>query len=365
MEIPEGLILSRSKGMRYLKSYVLPGKHIGMYGNFGHGDLGDDACFYTARDLIGQELLPVSKRAYVFNPRSYKAFVVGCGGSLRWESPYLPRRLLRKEKWPFPVVLFSAGVNRDFDAVFSEEAINQIKNLCRICDYLSVRDPLTKRFLNELGFEDVHLLPDIELLTRGEPKDFGYTKSGFTVGIAISPHSEFSTSLVEEITGAFARFTDYLTESGMRVVYLPFENGASANTREAGMYTAIAKRLVHPDAATFFKDDITPQQMKYAIGAYCDVCVCMRLHAAVFALGAGVPFLTVSFNDMHRGFLELTDMRDYELTLGKDFSFFELKRGFKRLMQNKDELDKKIGNKRDELAGMIHQEITYIKSVMG
>jgi len=75
--IVKDLKLSNSKWMRYARSYLVPPgiKANGFYGNFGHGDLGDDASFLVAQKLLECDLMPVSKRCYAFNPRILKSFL--------------------------------------------------------------------------------------------------------------------------------------------------------------------------------------------------------------------------------------------------------------------------------------------------
>lgn len=355
-----------SKFLHYLKAYLpfWQKKRIGFYGNFGHGDLGDDACFIAARDLLGEDLSPISKKCYAFNPHMLKGFLIGGGGAFRWESPYLPRRIFKKDKWDFPVILFSTGLNCDYHRQFTEETKDKIKKLCRLCTYITVRDRITQKFLNDLGFNNVNILPDLELVLREKPREFNFHKKRFTVGIVLTAHSEFDLSTFKKIEDVFSQFTDYLIDNGKDVVYLPFEDPTSENPREKQLIQSIVKRLNSQDRVRILGEGASPQEVLFAIRNYCDVMVCMRLHSAVFSTNAGIPFLCISYNLMHNGYLEMLDSQDLELEFLKDFSFKALKNKFEYVLNNSNAIKSRIVEKRDYLRSIIYNQISHIKNIL-
>jgi len=356
------LKLSDSKFVRYFKSYVmLQGKHVGFYGNFGHGDLGDDASFFVARELLGSDLLPVSKRSYAFNPRILKALLIGGGGNLRWESPYIPRKLLTQEHWDFPIVLFSAGVNCDFNKEYSKDSIDQIKELCKRCEYITVRDRISLNFLHDLGITDAALLPDLELLLKEIPREFDFVKSKKTIGIVVSPHSEFDSALVNSIAGTFVEFINFLGEKDYDTILIPFDSQISENTREWKLIEMIKNGIKDDTHFNVLPRNVSPGETLYAIRQYCDAMVCMRLHSAIFATNAGVPFISLSFNLMHKGFMELLDLNECELNLYENFSFDSLKEKFLHLMNQQDSVIDQLAAKKSELTALITKEVKTIQ----
>jgi len=356
----------KSKFSRYLKSYLpfWQKKKIGFYGNFGHGDLGDDASFTVARDFLGEDILPISKRCYAFNPHILKAFLIGGGGILRWESPYIPRRILTKKKWNFPVILFSAGINCDYNREFTKETKDKIKRLCEACDYLTVRDKISLKFLNNLGFNNVSLLPHLELALKEKFKNFGFNKERSTVGIVLTPHSTFTTHLFAKIRDIFTQFTDYLTDEDKDVFYIPFEKKISENIREGELIQGIMKKIKNKNRVNLLDGNMEPEEILYFIKNFCDSMVCMRLHSAVFSINTGLPFLCVSYNLTHRGFLEMLDATDLELSIFDNFSFDAIVDKFEYVSNNYSILKEKILNKREMLKSMIDKEISYIKSIL-
>jgi len=353
----------KSKLLRYLKSYLpfWQNKKIGFYGNFGHGDLGDDASFISAHELLNNELLPISKRCYAFNPAMLKSLLIGGGGILRWESPYIPRRILEKKSWNFPVILFSAGINCDYNKQFSLDSENKIKKLCSACSYITVRDQITRKFINNLGFNKVSVLPDLELILKERSKKLDFKKDARTVGIVLSPHSEFASGTFKSIIDAFSGFTNYLTEKGNNVIYLPFEKKISENTKEYEITKEILKAIKFPQRVKILEEYLEPDEMLYAIRNCCDVMVCMRLHSAIFSVNAGIPFICISYNLMHKGFLEMMDMQDLDIPLFDNFSQGSLIEKFEYLLKNYSEISQRLIHKKKILTNMIYKEISYIK----
>lgn len=356
------LKLADSKFLRYLKSYIfLQGKHVGFYGNFGHGDLGDDAAFWVAQKLLGDDLLPFSKRCYAFHPRVLKALLIGGGGILRWECPYIPRKLLEKDQWHFPVILFSAGVNCDWGKEFTRESLDEIKKLCDLSCYLTVRDEYTREFLHHLGYVDVHILPDLELFLEESRRDIGYEKKGKTIGIVLSSHSEFNKDTMRDIIQSFVEFTQYLTQEGYHVIFLPFENHLSENKNEKIMFSEIKQRLGNKERVTFLPNNFSPQEILYVIKEYCDMMVCMRLHGAVFAANAGVPFVCIAFNQMHQGFFKMLQWEEGAICSLNDLSSWKLKQHLRYLIDHYDDLKTQLIKRTGILRWDIQQEIEKIK----
>ena len=356
----------RSKLVRYLKSYLpfWQKKKIGFYGNFGHGDLGDDASFIVGRDLLRENIMPISKRCYAFNPHILKGLLIGGGGVLRWESPYLPRRVLKKDKWGFPVILFSAGVNCDYSKEFTKETKDKINKLCDICDYITVRDRISQEFLNNLGIDHVSILPHLELALKEKPREFDFPKEGFTVGIVLTPHTEFGSYTFKKITDVFLQFTDYLTNSGNNVIYIPFEGSIHGSTKEGELIQEIMKRSKNKDRIKALAEGVQPPEVLFAIRNYCDIMVCMRLHGAVFSVNAGVPFICVSYNLMHKAFLEMLGASDLELSILEEFSFELLRNKFEYILKNYNSLAAKLVEKRDYLRDLIYREASHIRSIL-
>jgi polysaccharide pyruvyl transferase WcaK-like protein len=356
---------NKSKTSRYLKAY-LPfwKKEVGFYGNFGHGDLGDDANFGVARDLLKINLLPISKRCYAFNPGILKGLLIGGRAVLRWESPYIPRRLLKKDKWGFPVILFSAGINCDFSTDYSEEAKKKIASLCSKCTYLSVRDELSKRFLSDIGFSKVNILPDLELALKEKYKECSFKKKGFTVGIVLTPHSEFTSSTFEKIADNFVEFTNYLTDQGHNVLFLPFEGDIGGDPKERVLIEGIVGRIRNKEKVRIVQGGLEPGELLFIMKKYCDLMVCMRLHSVVLAVNAGLPFFCISYNLMHRGFLEMIDSFDLELPLSDGFSLQLMEEKFNYVRKDYNNIQKRIEIKKDYLLNLMQKEIETIKELL-
>jgi len=341
-------------------------KRIGFYSNIGHGDIGDDAAFYVAQTLLGADMFPLSKKCYAFNPRMLRALLISGGGALRLESPYIPRRLGDKQKWPFPVALCGVGVNCDYGKTYTEETKDKIRRLCACADYIAVRDQYTVRFLRELGFPDVRVLPDLDLALSEEPMQSPLiaAKKKYTVGIVLTPHSEFGDKTFAMMIDVFAKFVSFLADQGNAVVCFPFEGVTSDNTRERDLIAAIRSRVTKPEHVHVCSAHVSPHQLVYIMRTACDLMVCMRMHSAVFAAAAGVPFIGISYNMMHDGFFEMIGATDRNIRLHDQFSFETLQDAYQYVVCHYREIKQQQDEKRDILRTQIYNEIAHIRKVL-
>ena len=76
---------------------------------------------------------------------------------------------------------------------------------------------------------------------------------------------------------------------------------------------SISKAVKSPDRIKMVSNQLAPQEILHIIKKHCHAMVCMRLHSAIFAANAGIPFICVSFNTMHTAFVEMVDMTDFEI----------------------------------------------------
>ncbi|MDD3296598.1 MAG: polysaccharide pyruvyl transferase family protein [Candidatus Omnitrophica bacterium] len=356
----------KSKFLRYFKSYasLFSKERTGFYGNFGHGDIGDDAAFFAAAKLLDTSILALSKRCRAFNPGKLKALLIGGGGLLRWEAPYIPRRILLRDKWRFPVVLFSAGVNCDYGCEFRKDAKEKIKRLCEVCDYITVRDKVSQEFLKSLGVGKISILPDLELSLDGNPKTLEHDKKDSAVGIVLTPHSQFPAAVFDKMIKVFSQFSDYLADRGRNVLYIPFEASGSYDTKESEITKEVINNVKNKSRIGMLKPSSDPRELLFNIRSHCDFMVCTRLHSAVFAVNAGIPFFCVSYNLMHKGFLEMIDSPELELSIFEEFSFDNMVDKYEYVISNYKALEEKIINKKYGLSLLTENEIKKVKAII-
>ncbi len=335
-----------SKGFRYIRSYLSFSKRVVFYGGFGHGNLGDDAAPVVARKLLNMPIRLASKRNYAFVPHAVKTLLIGGGGIFHWQAPYIPRLLLKKEKWKFPVIVFSAGINCDYYRTFSEGAIEKIKKLCNLADVLAVRDELTLSFLRSFGVnKKINIIPDLALALKEEPVEPGFKKEGFTVGIATAAHTEFTTNKIHESAAIITDFVNYLFNKGYRVIFLPFQISETDKMDERRIASELIGGARDANNITLVNHAYSPSQMLYVMKHYCDFILGMRLHANVFSANAGIPFLSLSYNIKQNAFLKMLDLSRLNVPLTHRFCLDVLKNKFEETMQDYN-LIKECINKR-------------------
>jgi polysaccharide pyruvyl transferase WcaK-like protein len=227
-----------------------------------------------------------------------------------------------------------------------------------------VRYLATKRFLDDLGCSNVRVLPDIDLMLNEEPCDSTIDNSKPCVGIVLTPHSMFSDETFRKIETEFLKFVNYVTREGKQVIFFTFDNPDAGDAKELELIHAIKSRATTPDMIFTFDKAQSPHQILYGMKKYCGTMVCMRMHSAVFAANAGIPFICVSYNLMHKGLVEMLNMHEYEIELDEFFSFERIKDRYLKLVNNYDELKSNLVLRRNELIQNIHNEVKIIKGIL-
>ncbi|MFC1809088.1 polysaccharide pyruvyl transferase family protein [Candidatus Omnitrophota bacterium] len=353
------------KARYYAKSFIpFWDRRIGFYENFGHGDLGDDTAFEVAEQKINQPLLPLSKRCNAFVPYRLKGLLIGGRAVFRWESPYVPRRLFSRKRWPFPVVLLAAGVNRDFNVEISRETKNMLCSLVDRCDYLSVRDLMSQRFLSDLGIYNTAIVPDLELALKPVSWELPFSKEGPTVGITVSPHSAFKEKIIERLITSIVTFIDYVNQGDQNVVFFPFDQIGADSTREKDMIANICKRVKNPQRVKVLQQHVSPGEMLFAIKELCDRMICTRLHSVAMATNAHIPFVVISFNDMHKAFLEMVELKECEISLFDELSAEKLILKDEYVVSCYNKIQDQLKKRHYKLSQMIEKEFLTIKKVL-
>lgn len=350
----------KSKCLRYLKSFLYLGKKVGFWSNFGHGDIGDDTFLFEAEKLFRKKLLPVSKRCYAYNPSMYKVLLIGGGAPLRWEAPYIPRRLLKAQKINFPVVLFSLGINCDYGHDYTEETKEKIMEMCSKADYITARDNFTKNFLTDLGVKDINILPDLELMLEPAELNLDVKQSRKTVGIVLTPHSAFDNKQFSKIENLFVEYINYLDEIGFDVLIIPFDDYNVEDKKESELIKSIVDKVDNKEAVQVLANNLSHEQLLACIKEKCHVMTCMRMHSAVFSLNAAVPFYCISYNYMHKALMEEINLAELELPLDDIVSVDTMKNKFNYLLDNYESVQKTLEMEKSRLRGLIIDQCKYI-----
>jgi len=281
-----GIKKAAFKSLRYIRSCIkfCGKKTVCFYGAFGHGNLGDDAAFISGKNMLNTNIVPLSKRLYSFRPHAIKVLFIGGGGIFHWDSPYIPRMLLKRKQWHFPVIILSGGINCDYCRKFEIDAVNKIKKLCYMSNLITVRDEVTRKFLLACGIKkEIKIIPDLALALKEEaPAGANFKKDSFTVGISLATHTEFTSRKAQGIKNIITQFVRHLVARGNRVVFLPFQFKRYDEINEIKVSKEIADEVGYKERIISLRNKYSPGQMLYIIKNHCDFILGMRLHANVF-----------------------------------------------------------------------------------
>ena len=349
------------KGWRYIKSYLTISKKIGFYGAFGYGNIGDDASYFALKDFMKMDIRPLSKKLYAFNPLVLKAMLVGGGGIFHWNAPYFPRRILMKDKWDFPIIILSAGINCDYLCKYTSEAIKKIRRLCNISTLITVRDSLTRDFLLNLGVKKkIRILPDLALILREKKVNLPFKKDSFTVGISLAAHTEFTKRKNKELVFLITKIVNYLISKGHQILFLPFQICEYDKIDERKIFWQLIQNVEDKEKLYILDRYYSPPEMLYIIKNYCDFILGMRLHSNIFAANSDTPFISLSYNIKHKAFLKMMDLSMLDIPITSPSLLKEFRAKFEEIIKNYDSIKSKITVQKEFLQEVIKKEIQYI-----
>lgn len=193
--------------------------------------------------------------------------------------------------------------------------------------FVFVRDPISykyvKEFVPDVGVKlamDSALQHDIDVKKYGaiydqytELKDFveGHKKC---VGITITDlkwhPTHGKTEISIKINEVFQKFVDTLTSKGYGVVFIPQLYGISDDATYMSGF--VKPKYTFVVNSTEDKYDAYFQQ--YVIGRLYAV-VGMRYHSNIFSAKMGTPFVSVSYEQKMRGFMDSTGLSEYCIDL--------------------------------------------------
>lgn len=137
--------------------------------------------------------------------------------------------------------------------------------------------------------------------------------------------------------GEIARFLDHIVESHADVLFIstgPFARGGEAG--DVTLMRSVRKQMVHGEACTVFEDEPSPAQLKAIIGL-ADFMIAGRLHAGIFAMGQGVPTLSLSYGRKSQALMTEMSLPDAAYSLAH-FSYDTLRERFDTLFSERDQL---------------------------
>lgn len=246
--------------------------------------------------------------------------------------------------------------------------INKRKNIMRkwilnSAETIVVREAISKKYLQSLHLKkDVTVTLDSafqtpingvvyeeELQKDRELAEFFNTDKK-VVGITITPLSgnpayANEVGLRDRIIDCFSRFVEQLDKDGYKILFVPQLFGKT-NDYNFMSECAVSKNsyVMQPTHDCFFQ--------QYVIGKL-HMVFGMRYHSNIFSAKMGTPFVSISYEQKMKGFMELTKLSDLCLDI-KDLTYDKLIEKYKFLVENYDYYKKYLSEKKVELTNLSH-----------
>lgn len=219
------------------------------------------------------------------------------------------------------------------------------KRILRGAKFVFVRDPISYKYVKEFVPDvDVKLAMDSALQHNIDTKKYEAIYGSYTelkqffdnhqkcIGITITDlkwhptHSK--TGISVKINDAFHKFIDSLISERYGIVFIPQLYG----TADDVSYMSNFMRPDHTFIISASEDKYDSYFQQYVIGRLYAV-VGMRYHSNIFSAKMGTPFISISYEQKMRGFIESIGLNDYCIEL-KDLTYENLIEKFKQLEDN-------------------------------
>ena len=253
---------------------------------------------------------------------------------------------------------------------------NRIRKVLRNAEVICFREEISKGYFDELktgkkaivtldsAFQHpVAIEPSERLLIRDAALLRFLDMHERVVGITITDlswHREYrDTDITVTIRDTFTQFIDMLCEKNIGVLFIPQLFGMSDDSSYMTSFAGENTFVVANDYDCYFQQYLISRL--YAV-------VGMRYHSNIFAAKMGTPFISVSYEQKMKGFMEKADLNRYcipiaELSCERLASCFgELTRSYdaykEHLMGNKDKYREKAYYTTEVVSSSINQVIS-------
>lgn len=238
-----------------------------------------------------------------------------------------------------------------------------------------LRDPISFKFVQEfcpkchpqLALDSAFQHEVDECVNRRKLEEYTALKKFMTkheknVGVTITDlqwHPQYKeTAIAEQIKTAFRDFVAYLDRKKYGVVFIPQLYGSGDDSTLMKEFETDNNGFVIE--ANLEKYDTYFQQ--YVIKKLTAV-VGMRYHSNIFSAKMSVPFVSISYEQKMRGFMESMDLMDYCIRVD-DISADILKNHFERMLSNYTEYKNLLVNEHKALSEKAYRSTQAVINIL-
>jgi len=222
-------------------------------------------------------------------------------------------------------------------------------------DMIIAREGISVAILREIGVTrpHIHQTADVAFLLDGcQDRLPGHLRAllsasdgALKVGISVRSYSfpghPDPAAQAERYVNSVASLVRHMIEAYGAFVYLTPQVVAGSSDSD----TLITRRVAEisdgrPARLALIEDDLAPCELKALYGSM-DLFVGVRMHANIFALGAGVPTLAIAYEPKTRGIMGRLGLSDFVISI-REIDEASLRERFDRLFQARHEIRQKL-----------------------
>lgn len=180
--------------------------------------------------------------------------------------------------------------------------------LLRGAKAITVRDPISRRYLEQLQLANVQETGDLGFLLRPAASTQNVVQETSQIRIGIAPSGllmqKFSSSqngAKSSIDAMAEVFNRLATQFEVHYVLIPHVQSPRGQIDDAAVCQQLAQLLDAP--VTQVAPDLTPAEVKTQVGGL-DLLIAYRMHAALAGLDSGIPTIAISYSHKTDGLYE-------------------------------------------------------------
>lgn len=294
--------------------YITSGKKtIAYLGWIGYGNLGDEAIYLAVKKMFspyGYKVLPFkySKKIQIFESmmgRSLFCATVLGGGTLINTLDFLNRLKSAQMRYQ-PSFLFGVGVQNPLfwnGKNGWEDRISDWVGVLKQCSFVGVRGPLSKKILDDYGFNDSVIVGDT-VLSLGEGNVIskkGTKRLGINIRSANSPGWEKDRGCFLKTIVDFAKI---ISDQGWEITFLPMcfsdEESIRKIVKKSGKSYGI-----------FSAYHSVSKTMDFLRS--CDVFIGEKLHSVILACCANTPSIMLEYRPKCLDFMLSMELEEFNV----------------------------------------------------
>jgi colanic acid/amylovoran biosynthesis protein len=280
--------------------------------------------------LLGKHVLkiPLLKKNQALVAYIEADLVCSCGGGY----------LFSTNKWPISIGLYQHLFHIYLGKYFGKKVVmfpQSIGPLNRKLDRFLVKATLKKvdkifpreiysyNLLNEMNIDKnkFELLPDIAftmLDKKFETEELGLEEKNIKIGVTVLDwhwayrDTKEGKEKVKEYIRNVAETLNYLIDKYNANVYIVPQVVVGEEDSDIEVSEELLKQIHNQNKVKLIRKDLSAKELKFLYGQF-DLFIGSRMHSCIFAIGAGVPTIGLSYQPKTTGTFDLINIKDRTL----------------------------------------------------